>query len=239
MKTVTDKIGISKQKVEIYYMDMDNIRNYTPNTDKMYTYLNAYLKGAKMSESLKALSYARCKHEGQTRKDGKPYISHPLSMACYAAALGIRDDNIMATILLHDVCEDCGVEIDALPFNNYIKQGVKHVTVIKFDTDTSKVETKRRYFRELLDSKEACITKAIDRYNNLTDMPFALSDDAIGKNAAETEVLLLPILKEAKNMWCEMSDLLFILRTNIRSVNDILKLKYQDSYEKWYRIYRD
>lgn len=213
------------------------ITNYTPDVDKMYTYLNAFLKGACMMESLRALNYARQKHRGQFRKNGIAYIAHPLSMACYAAALNIKDDNIMSTILLHDVCEDCGVDVDTLPFNDVVKYAVKHMTVTKFDTDKSKIETKRRYFYELLDSKEALITKALDRYNNLADMPFALSDEAIGKNAAETEVLLLPILKEAKEKWTELSDILFILRTNIRSVNDILKLQYYEQYEKWYETY--
>lgn len=218
---------------------MIQVDNYKPNVDKMYTYLSAFLKGANMTESLKALGYARQKHSGQVRKNGQPYIAHPLSMACYAAALGIRDDNIMATILLHDVVEDCGIEVSSLPFNNYIKQGVKHVTIVRFDTDKSKIETKTRYFRELLDSREALVTKAIDRYNNLTDMPFALSDDAIGKNAAETEVLLLPVLKEAKELYVDLSDILFVLRTNIRSVNDILRLQYKESYGKWFNIYSD
>lgn len=211
--------------------------NYIPNVDKMYTYINAFLKGARMMESLRALKYARQKHMGQFRRNGIAYIAHPLSMACYAAALGIRDDNIMATILLHDICEDCGVSIDNLPFNDTIKYAVKHMTVTKFDTDKSKIETKRRYFYELLNSKEALITKALDRYNNLTDMPFALEPDAIGKNAAETEVLLMPILKEAKEKWTDLSDILFILRTNIRSVNDILKLQYNELYDKWYLEY--
>ena len=70
-------------------------------------------------------------------------------------------------------------------------------------------------------------------------MPFALSDDAIGKNAAETEVLLLPVLKEAKELYVDLSDILFVLRTNIRSVNDILRLQYKESYEKWFNIYAD
>lgn len=217
----------------------EKVLNYTPNVDKMYTYLNAFLKGACMMESLKALNYARQKHRGQYRKNGIAYIAHPLSMACYAAALGIRDDNIMSTILLHDVCEDCGIDVETLPFNDVIKHAVRHMTVTKFDTDKSKIETKRRYFYELLDSKEALITKALDRYNNLSDMPFALEPDAIGKNAAETEVLLLPILKEAKEKWTELSDILFILRTNIRSVNDILKLQYYEQYQKWYKTYTE
>ena len=73
--------------------------------------------------------------------------------------------------------------------------------------------------------------------NNLSDMPFALSPEAVGKNAAETEVLLLPMLKEAKEKWAELSDILFVLRTNIRSVNDILKLQYNEEYEKWKKEY--
>lgn len=208
-----------------------------PNVDKMYTYLRGFLVGARMDEAVRALQYARDKHRGQIRKDGTPYIVHPLSMTCYAVALGLRDENTICVLLLHDVCEDCNIDIEALPFNTAIKRGVKHMTVKKFDTDKSKIETKRRYFRELLDCKEALLGKAFDRYNNLCDMPFALSADAIGKNIAETEVLLMPVLKEAKEKWAELSDILFVLRTNIRSVTNIMKLQYKTEYEKWYEEY--
>ena len=213
------------------------MENYQYNVDKMYTYLRGFLVGAKMEQSMKALQYAREKHKNQTRKNGVPYIVHPLSMACYAVALGITDDNAIATVLLHDVCEDCGVSVEALPTNDAIKKGVKYVTVQALDTDRDKMETKRRYFKELLESREALLCKALDRYNNLSDMPFALSDDAIGKNIAETETLLLPVLKEAKEKWSDLSDVLFVLRTNIRSVNDILKLHYSETYEKWKSVY--
>ena len=153
-------------------------------------------------------------------------------MACYAAALGLKDDNILSTILLHDVCEDCGVETEHLPVNKTVQHAVKCMTITPLPTDKTKLETKRRYFRGLLESTEAVITKALDRYNNLSDMPFALTPEAIGKNAAETAFLLLPVLKEAKEKWAELSDILFVLRTNIRSVNDILKLQYTKEYEK-------
>lgn len=215
---------------------MPNTEKHQADIEKMHTYLRGFLVGACMTESLKALQFAREMHKKQTRKDGTPYIIHPLSMACYAIALGIREDSVIATILLHDVAEDCGISIYQLPFSDVVKNGVKYMTITKFDTDKDKIETKKRYYNNLLESKEAIICKAIDRYNNLSDMPFALSEDAIGKNVAETELLLLPVLKEAKEKWPELSNTLFVLRTNIRTVNNILREQYKEEYKKWLDI---
>lgn len=208
-----------------------------PNVDKMYTYLRGYFIGANMSESIKALNFARQKHLGQVRKDNTPYIVHPLSMACYAVALGLRDDSIIATILLHDVSEDCNTPIALLPVNDRIKNAVKHMTIQSFDTDVDKIETKCRYFQELLESREALICKALDRYNNLSDAPFALNADAVGKNIAETEILLLPVLKAAKNIYADLADPLFIMRTNLEIISNILKKQYEQEYLKWKPIY--
>lgn len=203
------------------------------NVDKMYTYLRGFLVGANMTESLKALGFARHQHSSQTRKDGTPYIIHPLSMACYAVAMGLREDNIIATILLHDVPEDCGISVDYLPVNSTVKNAVKHMTIQRFKTDVDKIETKCRYFNELLESREALICKALDRYNNLSDMPMSMSADAVGKNVAETEVLLLPIFKEAKSRYPDLADALFVLRTNLEVLVGILKNQYPDEYSKW------
>lgn len=210
-----------------------------PNVEKMHTYLRGYLVGAGMTESIKALQYARKAHEGQTRMgDGSPYIIHPLSMACYAVALGVKDDNIIATILLHDVVEDCDKQVEYLPVNDTIKRAVKYMTITAFDTDTSKIETKCRYFNELLDCREALICKALDRYNNLADMPIHFSDDKLAKNIAETEVLLLPILKKAKEKYSDLADILFVLRTNITTLCEAIKPQCFDEYQKWESVYR-
>ena len=207
------------------------------NVEKMYTYLRGYLVGANMKESIVALQFAREHHSGQTRKDGTPYIVHPLSMACYAIALGLRDDSIIATILLHDVVEDCGVKVEYLPVSDTIKRAVQHMTIVKFDTDVDKIETKCRYFNELLDNREALICKALDRYNNLADMPIAFSKEAMGKNVAETEILLLPILKKAKEKYVDLADILFILRVNISTLNEAIKQQCYDKYTFWKAIY--
>ena len=208
------------------------------NVEKMYTYIRGYLIGADMTESIKALQIARKAHEDQYRKDGTPYIVHPLSMACYAVALGLRDDNVIATILLHDTIEDCGIRVEHLPVNDTIKRAVRHMTITAFATDKSKIETKCRYFNELLESREALICKALDRYNNLADMPTNFSKDGLAKNIAETEVLLLPILKQAKEEYAELADILFVLRTNLSTLCGAIKVQCREEYEKWLQIYQ-
>lgn len=197
-------------------------REYTwsnEKVNKMYTYLKGYCSGAKLNESLRALMYAREKHEGQFRKDGvTPYIMHPLSMAYYAVRLGLNDDDIIATILLHDVCEDCNVSVGSLPFKDTIKRGVKYMTVTKLDPDEPKEVTKDRYFGELLECRESIVTKGFDRMFNLSDMEGNLSEEAIIKNVKETDEKLLPKLKEAEYKYADLADILFILRVNIKSI---------------------
>lgn len=194
------------------------------NVDNMIRHLRAFFSGARMYESLRALTYMKEKHDGQTRKGGNiPYIVHPLSMACFAVGLGIRDDNMIATILLHDVCEDCGVFIEDLPFNDAIKRGVKLMTIRAFPNE-NKYATKTHYFNELPDDPNAILCKAFDRYSNLTSMVGVLSATAIVKNIVETHCLLLPKLKEAKERWPEIADYLHILRTII--YNQISTIAY-------------
>jgi hypothetical protein len=65
----------------------------------------------------------------------------------------------------------------------------------------------------------------------------SLSADAVGKNVAETEVLLMPVLKEAKAIYPDLADVLFIMRTNIEVLLNILKKDYEAEYLKWKPLY--
>lgn len=188
---------------------------YEPCEDTMFTYLRGRLDGPGFEQSRTALVFARKAHAGQTRKGGAPYIVHPLSMACDAIACKGATDEIIATILLHDVCEDCNIPLSALPVNDIVRQGVKLMTIRPFQGE-EKIETKRRYFNELLDSKEAVICKAFDRYANLNDAEGALSEEAIVKNIRETHEFLMPVLKEAKYEYPELSDMMHSIRTALK-----------------------
>ena len=192
---------------------MSNI--YAPDVETMFTYLRGRLDGPGFEQSRAALVFARKSHGDQLRKGGLPFIVHPLSMACDAIACKGATDEIVATILLHDVCEDCKIPISALPVNDVVKQGVKLMTIRPLQGE-EKTETKRRYFQELLESKEAVICKAFDRYNNLNDAEGNLTEEAIVKNIIETHELLMPVLKEAKYEFPELSDMMHTIRTALK-----------------------
>ena len=57
------------------------IRQYTPNVD--------------MALVDKAVEYAQNKHRDQKRKDGSPYIIHPLAVAEIVAEIGLDTDSIL------------------------------------------------------------------------------------------------------------------------------------------------
>lgn len=194
--------------------------------EKMYTYVKGFATGAGMKEVLRALSYAREKHTGQMRKSGQPYIVHPLTMACDAISMGIRDDTVVATILLHDVCEDCGVSVSELPFGDAVKRGVELMTFRVMDGET-KETAKVRYYNLILQSREATLTKLIDRCHNVSSMAGTFSVAKLKSYIEETRQFVLPLLKKAKTVYPEDAGILFLLKYHITSVVDSIDATIQ------------
>lgn len=170
----------------------------TFDSGKMYTYIKGYASALEMKQTLCALAFARSKHDGQLRKSGEPYIVHPLTMACDALSLGIKDDNTVATILLHDVCEDCGVSVAELPVNGIVKRGVELMTFTVMDGETKEI-AKRRYYNMLLQSREAAVTKLIDRCHNVSSMAGTFTVEKLKSYIAETREYVLPLLRQVKD----------------------------------------
>ena len=203
--------------------------NDEPNLEKMYTYLRGRLDGAGWEQSIKALAYARKAHEGQFREGGAPYIIHPISMACDAIAYKGATDELIAVILLHDVVEDCGKPLSDLPVNEAVKNGVRYMTLDQLYNE-DKPEAKKRYYRELLLSPLAIICKAFDRNANLNDM-YGFDEARIIKNILETHKQLMPVLKEAKYLYPEYSDMLHTIRTNLKRTVKLLAHQYEVNLE--------
>ena len=61
----------------------------------------------------RSYSIAEAMHDGQTRKSGDPYITHPLAVAQICAELGM-DTTTLVAALLHDTVEDTSYTLEAL-----------------------------------------------------------------------------------------------------------------------------
>ena len=90
-------------------------------------------------------------HGGQTRKDGKPYITHPFSVAMELAKNGANDELICAG-LLHDTIEDGGVTPDELKR----EFGEEVLRLVLFDTENKKLSWKERKDATLLALEKLC-----------------------------------------------------------------------------------
>ncbi len=186
--------------------------------NRMYTYVKTYAGMNGMFQTIKVLPYARELHKGQFRsgKDHVPYIYHPLTMACHALALGLDDDNLISAILLHDICEDCNVEIDELPVNEETRAVVALVTKGKDYCISS-------YYQDILGNAQATMVKLIDRCNNVSGMAAGFSKKKLTSYINETEKYIYPLIQKAKIEYPMYSNQLFLIKYHISSVLEAIK----------------
>lgn len=181
--------------------------------------------GAKnMSETLKALEIMKEKHAGQVRKgkDKVPYIVHPLLLACHAFALEIDSDNLIATCLLHDVVEDCGVEAEELDVNEEIREAVVLLT-FKKPEGVSRKEAKAEYYRKISENKIASIVKILDRCNNISTMATGFTKEKMVSYIEETEEFVFPLMEKVKHEYEDYYNASFLLKYQICSLMETIK----------------
>ena len=194
----------------------------------MKTYVKTFAKTAKMENTQKALDFALEAHAGQTRKNSEvPYIVHPLNMACHALAMGIKEDEIIAGILLHDVIEDCHKEDGSkyvpedLPVNEEARKIVALMTCPKRTPET-RDEVLTAYYEALATYPKAALVKLIDRCNNLTTMSWGLPRWKIYRMIRETEKYYPTLMKVVKET-PEYNDAAWLLKYQMDSTIDVYK----------------
>ncbi len=205
-----------------------SVRDSLASAEHMYSRLVSFAEIEELRQTFFALHFMKEKHAGQFRKPSLfseakvPYITHPLIMACHAHALKIREDSILAAILLHDVCEECKVAPAELPASEEVKLAVDLLTYRK-DAATAEDAAKKKYYEAIKKNRIATIVKILDRCNNISTMAASFSDEKLADYIRETEEYVMPLLDHARHTIPEYADALFVVRYHMNSVLESLK----------------
>ena len=135
------------------------------------------MPGADMEIIDRAVAYARGKHKDQKRKDGSPYIIHPLAVAEIVAEMGLDTVAILAA-LLHDCIEDTDASHDDIAkiFGNTtaeLVEGVTKLTRANFaTTEEAQMENLRKMFMAMSKDIRVVLIKIADRLHNMRTMQY-------------------------------------------------------------------
>ena len=142
-----------------------------------------------------AYQAAKMAHEGQERKSGEPYITHPVAVAEILADIGLDHQTIMAA-LLHDTVEDTKLSLDTVKkdFGKEVAALVDGVT--KLDKLTygpnAEAETLRKMVIAMSKDVRVLVIKLADRLHNARTWKFVPVESATRK-ARETIDIYAPL----------------------------------------------
>ena len=190
------------------------VRNYNPrcNADLIR---KAYAYGLKM-------------HDGQFRKSGEPYFTHPVAVAAILTEQRL-DDATIITALLHDTIEDTGStygEITEL-FGADVAElvdGVTKLTNLQLSNPGSQqAENFRKLFMAMSKDLRVILVKLADRLHNMRTIR-SMKPEKQAQKARETMEIFAPLAGRMGMQWMreELEDLSFKV-LNPEARNSILR----------------
>ena len=179
----------------------DRVHKYHPGAD-------AGLIGRAYEFSLEA-------HQGQKRKSGDPYFSHPVSVAGIITELRLDTASVCAG-LLHDVVEDTLASVDDIEkyFGAEVAFLVDGVTKLSKINFASKEDRQAENFRKMLVAMardiRVLLVKLCDRLDNMRTLAF-MKSEAQDRIARETMDIYAPLANRLgiARFKCELEDLSF------------------------------
>lgn len=174
-----------------------------------------YLDKADIESVRQAYRFADESHLGQLRKNGEPYITHPIAVAAQCATWKLDAQALMAA-LLHDAMEDCGVtKADLIErFGSPVAElvdGLTKLEKLQFDTrEENQAESFRKMLLAMARDVRVILIKLADRSHNmrtLSDMPRS----KWGRISSETLDIYAPIAHRLglNQTYRELQDLSF------------------------------
>ncbi len=189
--------------------------------DAVFRRAAEYLPGDRLEGVRQAYDFAARCHDGQLRKTGDPYITHPVSVAYMVANLELDQQALMAA-LLHDVQEDCGVSNETLTetFGERVGKLVDGLTKldklpmnvggIDPSRGTAQAQNLRKMFLAMAEDVSVVLIKLCDRLHNMRTL-WAFPPEKQRRIALETQEIFAPLANRL-GVWqikWELEDLAF------------------------------
>ena len=156
--TLLSKLPGASRRVRGVRALVDTLESYLPE-DQVQKILSAYEFGAEA-------------HQGQTRRSGEPYITHPVAVAHELAKMHLDSEAICAAIL-HDVVEDTPATLEEIKekFGEevaLIVDGVSKLDQIQFRSRAeAQAESFRKMMLAMIEDIRVILVKLSDRLHNM------------------------------------------------------------------------
>src|SRR5699024_10774577 len=185
--------------------------------------LSSYLNEEQIAQVVRAYEYAKVAHDGQYRRTGDPYITHPLSVAHILTDMHMDHESLQEA-MLHDDIEDTGISKEQLaeecsPEVAELVDGVSKIAQIKFESkDEQQAENLRKMIRAMTRDIRVIFVKSADRLHNMRTL-HVMRAEKRARIAVETLEVYAPIANRLGmyNMRVEFEDLGFIAIHPMRS----------------------
>ncbi|GMG86108.1 bifunctional GTP diphosphokinase/guanosine-3',5'-bis pyrophosphate 3'-pyrophosphohydrolase [Biformimicrobium ophioploci] len=165
--------------------------------DSLAHRLSSYLPPDQIQFVRRAYYYAEQAHEGQKRRSGEPYVTHPLAVATILASMHM-DHESLAAAMLHDVIEDTGIPKKALAsqFGGEVADlvdGVSKLTQFEADSPAQKqAENFQKMALAMARDIRVILVKLADRLHNMRTLN-SLKPGKRARIARETLEIYAPI----------------------------------------------
>ena len=190
----------------------------TMTPQEMYDHLietvRSYNPSAGFDQIRAAYEYAAAHHAGQNRKDGSPFITHPLAVAQIVAEELHLDTESIVAALLHDTIEDTDAtheEISKLfsPTVADLVEGVSKLTRVHYTSkEEEQMENLRKMLMAMAKDIRVILIKISDRLHNMRTMEYQTPEKQKQKSF-ETMEIYAPIAHRLgmQRMKWELEDL--------------------------------
>ncbi len=181
----------------------------------LFKELSGYMKSEDIAQLETAYHFSETAHQGQFRKTGDPYISHPIAVANILAQWHL-DPQALTAALLHDVMEDAHISKDEISkkFGKPVAElvdGLSKLDKIEFRSqEQAQAENFRKMLLAMARDVRVILIKLADRLHNMRTLN-AMQAEKRRRIARETMEIYAPIANRLglNTIYQELQELAF------------------------------